>query len=219
MATNVGFEYQKAEEEYRDANTFEEKLKSLQKMLKVVPKHKSSENLQASIKERISKLKLIIDNQKKARGAGFSLSVKKEGAAQVCIIGKTNSGKSTLLKKLTGANVEIAEYSFTTKKPEKGIMDYEGIKIQIVEIPAIVKSFNETSLGPTYMAILNQSDLVIMMFDSPEDKAFLDLELKNVKTPKIIYNDQEKKSFSKHLWERLHMIKIHTKQPEDTASS
>jgi len=45
MATNVGFEYQKAEEEYRDAGTFEEKLRALQKMLKVVPKHKSSENL------------------------------------------------------------------------------------------------------------------------------------------------------------------------------
>ncbi len=147
MATNVGFSYQRAEEEYRSASTSEEKLKCLQKMLREVPKHKSSEALQKQIKERIAKLKGFMDKQKKASKGGYSLAVKKEGSAQIVLIGMTNSGKSTLLHELTGARVEIADYKFTTKKPEIGIFDYKGVKLQIVEIPAIVKNFDSNNDG------------------------------------------------------------------------
>jgi uncharacterized protein len=213
MATNVGFEYQRAEEEYREAGTPSEKLKALNKMLRLVPKHKSSERLQASIKERIAKLKGSIERQKKAKGSGFSLSVKKEGAAQICLVGKTNSGKSTLLKSLTGANVEIAGYEFTTKKPEFGIIDYMGVKLQIVEIPAVVENFENTVLGPTYLAILKQADLIIMLFNSPEDKSFLDNELKDVETKRLIYNKQDEKKLAKEIWKKLDIIKVYTKQP------
>jgi uncharacterized protein len=213
MATNVGFEYQRAEEEYREASTPAEKLSALNKMLRLAPKHKSSEKLQASIKERIAKLKNSIDKQKKSKGSGFSLIVKKEGAAQICLVGKTNSGKSTLLKLLTSANVEIADYEFTTKKPEFGIMDYKGVKLQIVEIPAIVKNFENTVLGPTYLAILSQADLIVLLFNNPKDKSFLDNELKNINTKRLIYNKQEKKKLAKEIWDKLKIIKIYTKQP------
>ena len=60
MATNPGFDFQRAEEAYRDANGPAEQLLALQKMLKTAPKHKSSEKLNASIKERIAKLKANI---------------------------------------------------------------------------------------------------------------------------------------------------------------
>tara|TARA_Y100000310_G_C20666869_1_gene808033 strand:- start:869 stop:1708 length:840 start_codon:yes stop_codon:yes gene_type:complete len=213
MATNAGFDYQKAEEDYRAAGTPEERLKYLQKMLRLVPKHKSSEKLQASIKERISKLKTNIERQKQSKGSGFSLSVKKEGAAQICLVGKTNSGKSTLLKELTGANVEIAGYEFTTKKPEIGTMDYQGVKMQIVEIPAIVKNFENSVLGPTCMSIMQQADLLVMLFDSPNDKAFLDKELKDIYSRRMIYNAQEGSVLMKAIWKKLGLIKVYTKQP------
>tara|TARA_Y100000310_G_C20673485_1_gene811539 strand:+ start:703 stop:1545 length:843 start_codon:yes stop_codon:yes gene_type:complete len=214
MATNAGFEYQRAEEEYRAADTLDEKLKALQKMLRAAPKHKSSGNLLASIKERISKLRSIMDRQKKAsKGKGYSPTVKKEGAAQVCIVGKTNTGKSSLLKELTGANVVVSDYEFTTKKPEIGIVDYQGIKIQLVEIPAIVENFEESVMGPTYLGILNQADLIILLFRDDKEKNFLDKELRNVETDKIIYNKQDKEEFSKMIWNKLKLIKIYTKQP------
>ena len=214
MATNPGFEYQRAEEEYRDADTPEEKLKFLQKMLRTAPKHKSAGNLLASIKERIAKLKSVMDRQKRAsKGTGYSPTVKKEGAAQVCIVGKTNTGKSTLLNELTGTKVTVGDYEFTTKKPEMGIMDYEGIKIQLVEIPAIVENFEDSVRGPTYLGILNQAELIIFLFNDDKEKNFLDKELRNIRTDRIIYNKQSKEEFTKMIWKKLKLIKVYTKQP------
>ena len=213
MATNASFDYQKSEEEFRDADGPSEKLKALQKMLRTAPKHKSSEKLLASIKERIAKLKLSMDKQSKAGGRGYSPTIKKEGAAQICIVGKTNSGKSSLLNDLTGANAEVAEYEFTTKKPEIGVMDYHGIKIQVVEIPAIVDDFEESVMGPTYLGILKQADLIVFLFRTVKDKSFLDRELSEVETRRVIYNDQTVKKFKDELWSKLNVIKVYTKQP------
>ena len=213
MATNPGFDFQRAEEAYRDANGPAEQLLALQKMLKTAPKHKSSEKLNASIKERIAKLKANIERQSKSSGKGYSPTIKKEGAAQICLVGKTNSGKSRLLNALTGTNAEVAEYEFTTKKPEIGIMDYKGIKIQIVELPAIVKDFEGSVMGPTYSGILKQSDLMVLLFDTVKDKNFLDKELSEVKTKRTIYNDQEAEKFKGVVWKMLDVMKIYTKQP------
>ena len=213
MATNVTFDYQKAEEKYRDADSLEEKMNCLKKMLQTAPKHKSAGNLLASIKERIAKLKLQMDRQKKAsKGSGYSLTIKKEGVAQVCLVGKTNTGKSSLLKKLTGSNVEIADYEFTTKRPEVAIMDYKGVKIQVIEVPAIVKNLEESVMGPTFISIMNHADLLVLMFKDAKEKGFLDKELDGIKTERTVYNDQDKKEFSKVLWKRLGMIKVYTKQ-------
>ena len=62
MVINAGPEYQKAEVEYSFARTPEDKLKALQKMLTLAPKHKGSESLLAEIKTKISKLKKLLEN-------------------------------------------------------------------------------------------------------------------------------------------------------------
>ncbi|MEK6861701.1 MAG: GTPase [Nanoarchaeota archaeon] len=213
MPTNPGYEYVNALKKYHEAQTDEDRLKALQLMQQTAPKHKSSEKLLADIKNKISKLiaKLERKKEQKKSSGGFTLSVKKEGAAQVVIVGTTNSGKSTLLNKLTNANAEIADYPFTTKKPQVGIIDYHGIKIQIVEIPAVVKNFAKTQLGPTFLSIIRNADLIILMFKTPEEKRLLDLELEGADKPILIYNSQE--NLTDEIWKRLNLIKIYTKQP------
>ena len=210
MPVNAGIEYGKAEQEYLQADTQEEKLQCLQKMLSLCPKHKSSEKLQKEIKTKIAKLKDSIKKSSK-KGSYQKISFKKEGAALVCIVGTTNSGRSTLLNKLTNANAKVAEYKFTTKKPIQGILDYKGIKLQIIEIPAIVENFHETELGPSLLAIIKQANLVILTFNTPEDKKLLDKELANINVKRIIYNDEEK--FEEKIWSSLDIIKVYTKQP------
>jgi len=176
MPINAGYEYGKAESEFNQAGTVQEKLLALRKMLSVAPKHKGAESLLKQIKEKIAKYKELAEKEKKAKkGSGKTLSIKKEGAATICIIGTVNSGKSTLLKKLTNANVLIAPYPFTTKKPEIGVLDYKGIKLQIVEIPAIAEKFEYSELGPSLLAIIRQSDLLIITFKEKSEVYFKDI--------------------------------------------
>ncbi|MBW2996358.1 TGS domain-containing protein [Candidatus Woesearchaeota archaeon] len=211
MPTNVTAEYAAAEMEYTKASTTEEKLKALQKMLSTAPTHKGAEKLRQEIKTKISRLK---DRQKKEaqqkKGAA-GISVPKEGASQIVLVGMTNSGKSTLLKELTGANVEIADYPYTTVKPEIGMMDYKGVKLQIVEIPAVVEDFDETENGRAYLGIINQTDLVVLLFRNQDEYKILQKELSEITAKKIIYN--EKNDVKEDIWRNLDIIKVYTKEP------
>lgn len=214
MPINAGPLFQKAEYEYAKARTNAEKLQALQLMLRYAPSHKGAEKLQMDIKQRIARVKeaALKERQQQRSSSGTSLySVKKEGAAQVVLVGTTNSGKSTLLRQLTRAQVEIADYPFTTKKPEVGIMDYKGIGIQIVEVPAIVSHFEETQHGPTFLGIIRQADLLILLFLTPEEKMLLDRELRDIEKPTLIYNHQ--KNIADEIWKRLSLVKVYTKQP------
>src|SRR3989344_6349615 len=214
MPVNATYAYSRAEAKYLNAKTHEEKLVALQEMLREAPSHKGAETLRSGLKQKISKLKEALEKnriQSKKTGAS-SFLVKKEGAAQVVIVGPTNVGKSTLLKELTNAQVLIADYPYTTKKPEMGTMDYRGVKLQIVEIPALFKNFSSSPTGPSLLSIIRQSDLILLMFNTPEEKLMLDDELRDIEdVPRLIFNDQ--KNLPDLIWEKLGLIKAYTKQP------
>jgi len=212
MPVNATIEFKKAEDTYFKAVTVEEKIKALQLMLSTSPTHKGSEKLRQKIKTDLAKCKKLQEREKSAKkGSKQKFSIKKEGAALICIVGPTNSGKSTLLNKLTNAKVEIASYEFTTKKPEIGILNYYGVKLQIVEIPAIVPNFIETENGAALMSILNNSDLLIYCFNTPKEKDLLDKELSELDKPVLIFDKFE--NFSDKIWNKLDLIKVYTKEP------
>lgn len=140
MPTNLPPEALKKWEEYSEAQSPEEKLRKLQEFYSLMPKHKGTEKLEKFVKRRMSELRDEIERQKAAKsrkGGGFA--VEKRGAAQMVLIGFTNSGRSTVLSKLTNANPLISPYPFTTvEKPEEGMMEFRGAQIQVVEAPPIV---------------------------------------------------------------------------------
>src|SRR3989338_5901749 len=104
MPINALPQYYKAEEQYHNANTTSEKLAALKQMMLLVPKHKGSEKVQKEIKEKVAKLKERANKEKlQKKKSGHTYTIKKEGAAQIGILGATNTGKSTLLAKLTNA--------------------------------------------------------------------------------------------------------------------
>lgn len=210
-STNQGPGYFSAEKKYLQAQTLEDKVRWLQEMIQNFKKHKGSEKMLAELKIRLKKLKKLIEKRQTSKKTARSLSIKKEGAAQVVLVGTTNTGKSTLLKKLTNAKIAISAYPFTTKKPVYGIMDYKGIKIQVVEIPSITKNFYETELGPTLLSIIRYADLMVLFFNKPEEKKLLDKELYDVNINKIIYDDSD--DFKEKIWKALGLIMVYTKQP------
>ena len=212
MPINAGFAYQKAEQDYAKARTTEEKIEGLKRMLIAAPKHKSSEKLLKQLKERLAKLKQQQEKEAANKKASFSwFQVRKEGAAQVLLIGPTKVGKSTLLNELTGTHATVAPYEFTTKKPEIGILDYHGVKIQLIELPAIVPRLQETNMGPSMFALMRTADLLVLMFNTPQEKAMLDKELTDIDTPRMIFTTKEQ--LPNIIWKNLPLIKAYTKQP------
>jgi ribosome-interacting GTPase 1 len=145
MPANLTPEYKEAEERFRGAATPEEKLACLREMLRVIPKHKGTEKLQADLKRRISKLQQ--GEKKSATRRHPGEFVDREGSKQVLIIGGANTGKSSLLAALTGAHPEIAPYPFTTTHLAPGMMPFEDVQIQIVDGPATCRSFVQPWLG------------------------------------------------------------------------
>lgn len=216
MATNATLGFQKSQEEFSRAVTNEEKLKALKKMLSEAPSHKASEKLRADIKKRIGLYKGLCEKeriQKKKGGGKYGFSLKKEGAATVCFVGTTNTGKSYILHKLTNADVKISESPFTTKKPVVGMMDYSGIKVQVVEMPSIVEDYAENENGPSFISIIKQVELLVIFFNTPEEKQLIDKELiKNeVNTRQTVFNNEE--SIRDLIWRNIGLIKVFTKQP------
>ena len=139
MPTNLPPEALKKWEEYSEAQSPEEKLRKLQEFYSLMPKHKGTEKLEKFVKRRMSELRDEIERQKAAKSKRGGFAVEKRGAAQMVLIGFTNSGRSTVLSKLTNANPLISPYPFTTvEKPEEGMMEFKGAQIQVVEAPPIV---------------------------------------------------------------------------------
>lgn len=211
MPTNVTAEYATAELGYTQARGTEEKIKALGRMLREVPKHKGTEVLQMEIKTKIAKLKEKLIKETKQKKGAAGISVPKEGAAQIALVGATNSGKSSLLRKLTGARVEIAPYPFTTRKPEVGMLDYKGVKLQIVEVPAIVENFDQTDNGAAFLGIIRQADLMVLLFNSSKEYEILQKELADIPVRRIIYN--KRSDVREDIWRNIGLIKVYTKEP------
>lgn len=169
MPVNAGAEYAAAELEYQKAKSNDEKLRALNRMYSLAPKHKSSEGLLMEIKTKISKLKAKIEKEKAKKSSGFSIAIKKEGAAQIALVGLPNSGKSTILNKFANTKVLVADYEFTTKMPEIGVMDYYGIKVQLIEIPAFFEGFSYSDKGPSFVGIARSADLIAIIIDGTKE--------------------------------------------------
>lgn len=164
MPANLTPQYHDAEERFKAASTDQERVDALEEMLRVIPKHKGTEKLQADLKRRLSKVRK--QAQKKAPGAGphFLHQVPKEGAGQVVLAGPPNSGKSKLLARLTNAQPEVADYPFTTREPLPGMMPFEDIQIQLVDTVPLAPETSE----PWQLAMIENADLVLLLFDASD---------------------------------------------------
>lgn len=169
MPANVSFEYARAEKKFIEAKTIEEKMAALQEMRSAMPSHKGAEKLRAEITKKIARLRGEMEKkaQKKSSGKGQEFHVKKDGCGQIAIIGFPNTGKSTLLKALTGVEVEIASFPFTTKVPVAGMMNYEGARVQLVEVPAIIEgSAGGKAHGTQIFSLIRNTDAVALMLNA-----------------------------------------------------
>ncbi len=162
MPANLSPEYKAAADAYRKARDLQERLEHLREMLRVIPKHKGTDHLQADLKRRIKELDEELAGPKKggARG-GPPLVIRPEGAAQVVLIGAPNCGKSLLHDRLTGSGAKSGPYPFTTQYPEPGMLRWEDVYFQLVDLPAIAAEHPLPWLAGT----LQSADACLLVVD------------------------------------------------------
>ncbi|MEM3578347.1 MAG: GTPase [Candidatus Bathyarchaeia archaeon] len=172
MPTNLPAEAKRKWAEVSAARNPREKIQLMQEFLSLVPKHKGTAKLCAQVKKQMAVLRREIEEKKhrKAGRSGPKFFIEKEGAAQIALLGLTNSGKSSLLKAVTNAKVEVSPAPYTTREPVPGIMNYENIQFQIIEAPALMEgSADGKAWGLQTLALARNADGLILVIDLSQD--------------------------------------------------
>ncbi|MBM3983041.1 MAG: TGS domain-containing protein [Planctomycetes bacterium] len=167
MAVNLPPHYHDAEARYKKAQTPEDKLVALKEMWVLLPKHKASEKVQAELKTKISELTDQIEQAKQGpkKAAPGTFKFPRQGAGTVVLVGPPNAGKSQLMTKLTKAAPAVAPYPFTTREPIPGMMDYEDVRVQLIDLPPITADHFE----PFVTDVTRAADAAVLFLDLSDD--------------------------------------------------
>ncbi|MDD5038184.1 MAG: 50S ribosome-binding GTPase [Dehalococcoidales bacterium] len=163
MPANLPPQYFEAEKNLRMAKTAAEKIVAIEEMLAIIPKHKGTDHLRAELRAKIAKLTEL--STKKSGARRTSMTIEKEGAAQVAVIGLTNTGKSQLVGSITNASPVVADYPFATQIATPGMMEFENIKIQLIDTPPLAPQTIQFWLPP----MLRRADALLVMIDLQSD--------------------------------------------------
>ena len=110
-------------------------------------------------------------------GGSLSLRLELRLLADVGLLGKPNSGKSSLVNAVSSANPKIADYEFTTLKPSLGVVDYISDKSFVIsDIPGLITGASKgIGLGFQFLKHLSRTRLILQMIDV-EGKETKDIE-------------------------------------------
>jgi ribosome-interacting GTPase 1 len=173
MAANLTPQYLEAEAKYRAAKTPEEQLAALEEMWRELPKHKSSEKIQAELKKKLSAARKALQaGGRKHASKADPFSIPKSGAGQVVLIGTPNVGKSSIVGGLTHAHVKIADYPFATSLPVPGMVPYEDIKIELVDTPPVTAEHVPPGSAGLWLA----ADALLVVADLSSETLIDDVE-------------------------------------------
>ena len=226
---NAGPEYYSAEEKYRQAKTYEDKMAALVEMLKYCPKHKAAHSILMDIRNRMADLRKehAKEQRKKASKRGHGDFIKRQGAAQVCLLGFPNAGKTALFNALTGLHHASTPVPFESSVAVPGMVAFESVDLQVLDLPSAIEQ-NKALL----FTFARNADLNIVLLDPLQDLAvqrrffaevprawFVVPKKRLVSTAQADFFSFDSSSpesvlgFKRLLLEKLQLIRVYTKSP------
>lgn len=170
--------------------SYDEKIKEFEEEIKKTQYNKATQHHIGLIKAKIAKLREKAEaGSKKSAGKGYS--VKKSGDATVIMVGYPSVGKSTLLNALTDADSEVGSYDFTTLDVIPGLLEYEGARIQVLDVPGVVKgAASGTGRGKEVLSVMRSADLVMIIVDVNHPGHY-DLLMKEIRDAGLRINEEK----------------------------
>ncbi|MBN2330340.1 MAG: GTP-binding protein [Candidatus Aenigmarchaeota archaeon] len=157
----------------------EKDIESIEEEIRKTPYHKAT---QAHIGRLKAKLARLREAGEKGEGgghaAGAGYSVRKSGDATVLLVGFPSVGKSTLINRLTKAESKTAEYDFTTLDVIPGMLEHNGAKIQMLDIPGMIAGASKgKGRGRQLLSVVRNADLILLVVDDMGQLEQIRLEL------------------------------------------
>jgi small GTP-binding protein len=91
-----------------------------------------------------------------------SIAVRREGAAQIALVGLPNAGKSSLLQALSAIRIRTGDYAFTTTRPVAATTRLGGVLVQLVEIPGLIEgAADDRGGGRALLGVLRNADAIL----------------------------------------------------------
>lgn len=198
MPTNVTPEFDKQRIIYEETEDLAQRIVELEKLLSLAPRHKGAERMVGDYRKKLATLKAQLEKRKeqdRARKSGGGAEegvVRKEGAGQICLVGVTNSGKSSVINAVTNAELDVGDYPFTTPIPTPAMLALEDINIQLVELPGVFKGSHETGIGRQALAVARNTDCIALVIDLSQDiDAQMDVILGELDAARIRLNKEK----------------------------
>ena len=162
-----------------------EKIKAIQDEIHRTQLNKATEHHIGLLKAKIAKLKREQESiaVKKSAKKSDGFDVKRTGDATAVFIGLPSVGKSTLLNKLTGSKSTVGAFQFTTLTVVPGVLEHRGARIQMLDLPGIIKGASSgKGLGKRILAVARSADIVLLILDvfQPYHENVLINELGNI---------------------------------------
>ena len=160
----MGWASQTSEEHFMA--TIEEQIKELEEQISKTKYNKATEGHIGKLKAKIARLSEEEEKRRASKGPTKGFYVKKAGNATVALVGFPSVGKSTLLNQLTGAKSEVGAYHFTTLDVVPGVMEYNHAKIQILDMPGLIKDASRgKGRGREVIAAARSADVILLVVD------------------------------------------------------